>query len=88
MTKIVGLDGQPTHFITKIISNIDLVAFQSEVEGFKKGKKILYERKGCTLLPTGHPQGVGIVAVPWCYLEYQCTSEEFNSWKFTQTIMP
>ena len=88
MNKNATPEGTKQYYITKIITNPDLVAYQNEADGFKKGKKILFERKGCTLIPIGHGGGMGLMAVPYCYLEYACTAQEFATWKFTQNLQP
>lgn len=71
-------------YIPAIVCDGDLVSYKEKIEKFKDGKTILKERNGCSLVPL--PNGL-TMAVPYTYFEYEATQEEFNQWKFQQTLL-
>ncbi len=73
--------------IIKVISNTDLVRFKKDVEEYCQGKTIIMRRKGCTPVPMDTGQGVGLMVLPWCYIEHAATEEEYKQWVYGQKII-
>lgn len=77
-----------TFSIPVLISNPDVVAFKEQVDEACKDKIILKKRIGISIVPF-HNQRIGqmgLMNVPYCYLEYECTEAEYNSWKFQTNL--
>jgi hypothetical protein len=76
----------PEFIIIHVIANQSFAMFHEEVERYCRNKKILLKRKGVSLMPIAGPTGMGMLPVPYCYIETEATEEEHRIWKFGQTI--
>lgn len=74
-------------YITTVISSQDLVNFQKIKQEFLKDKEIRRQRLGVSMIPMANDRGNMVaVPMPYLYVEYICTEEEYNAWKSRLTM--
>lgn len=72
--------------ISTVISDLNLATHQQKVRDHIKDKTIIKHIDGVSLITIPTPQGVGLRAVPYAYIEHECTKEEHAQWRFNQSL--
>lgn len=73
--------------IPMIIQNNDLVQFHSELRKAEQQYKIIRKRIGVNVVPVKQGLQNALMAVPYAYIEFECTESEYKSWKFNQSLL-
>lgn len=74
------------YIIITIISDQNLTKFQDQVHEFTKDKYIKYQCKGASMIPASDGVSTIMMAMPYCYIEWYATEEQYRIWKFGQSI--
>ena len=72
--------------IINFITEQDLPKFQKKVDEYCKDKTITQKIIGATSIPMSTQQGMGIINVPFAYIEHECTKEEWQIWSENRII--
>ena len=72
--------------IIHIISDPSLVKFQEKINLYCEGKDIINKIYSVTTVSLGNNGNSGFMAIPSCFIEYKCTLEELNQWKFKRNL--
>lgn len=78
---------EPKNFvITRIISDQELPRYQEQRDKTLAENDIITCIEGVTAIPMQGPAGIGIMCIPHALIEYKCTKEEFDTWKFANKL--
>lgn len=79
---------EKTQSFVVVITDTDLPTFlEKKREAIKKyNADILLQRIGVSFIPMPSQQGMGLMGVPYLYLEICCTEETYKQWKFKNKL--
>lgn len=80
---------QPQYSIIAVISDMNFVGFQKKEKEFREqNRRIIRSRRGVSMIALPAEGGIALTAVPYLYVEFECTQEEHAAWAFRTTMMP